>query len=246
MEAMSADVDDAKFSAPLQDDHIQNMVNDSLDSILRATITTALIVTLSFGALLSFGGAEFIDIIANSPGLIGMLGASVVIWVMLLSMQREREELNARVEGEIEALKVRERERLELDLDEFLEAVKDPLAKEVDSSGRLIYLTRGKSPRGMAIGGGAETFTPDMLAKDGWEVPAEHVGLEDKLTKAETVVVEADDIRAERAAKSWSKKEENDPELIEAGVKRLGDLVSTGHFGSPLASQDEAIDSDDA
>ena len=153
MEAMSADVDDAKFSAPLQDDHIQNMVNDSLDSILRATITTALIVTLSFGALLSFGGAEFIDIIANSPGLIGMLGASVVIWVMLLSMQREREELNARVEGEIEALKVRERERLELDLDEFLEAVKDPLAKEVDSSGRLIYLTRGKSPRGMAIGG---------------------------------------------------------------------------------------------
>jgi hypothetical protein len=243
---MAEDADEAPFSAPLQDDHIQSMVNDSLDSILRATITTALIVALSFGALLSFGGAGFVDAIANSPGLIGMLGATVVIWVMLLSLQRERKNLNVKVEIEIEALKERERERHELDLDELIEAVKDPLAKEGDSAGRLIYLTRGKSPKGIAIGGGAETFTPDMPTKDGWGVPAEHLGLEDKLTRAEVVVVEADEIRAEQAAKNWAESEANDPELIEAGVERLGDLVSTGHFGGPLDSRNEVNNSDEA
>ncbi len=245
MGAMSEDTDEAPFSAPLQDDHIKSMVNNSLDSILRATITSALLVALSFGALLSFGGDGVVAAIVVSPGLIGMLGATVVIWVMLLSMQREREELNARVEDEVEALKMRERARAEVDLDEFIEALKDPLAKRVDSSGRLIYLTRGKSPKGVAVGGGAESFTPDMPAKDGWEVPVEHVGLEDELTRAENVVVEADEARAERAGKNWAEKEANDPELIEAGVKRLGDLVSTGHFGGPLASQDEAGDSDE-
>ena len=59
----------------------------------------------------------------------------------------------------------------------------------------------------------------------------EHKGLEGELRKSHEVKVEADDIVAEQAQKSWEEAEKNDPELIEAGVERLGDLVGTGHFG---------------
>ena len=45
------------------------------------------------------------------------------------------------------------------------------------------------------------------------------------------VKIEADEIVAEEAQKAWEEAERNDPELIEAGVERLGDLVGTGHFG---------------
>ena len=63
------------------------------------------------------------------------------------------------------------------------------------------------------------------------EARPEYEGLEAGLTKSHEVKIEADEIVAEKAQKSWEESEKNDPELIEAGVERLGDLVGTGHFG---------------
>ena len=41
---------------------------------------------------------------------------------------------------------------------------------------------------------------------------------------------EADQRYAEHAQQRWEEAERNDPDLIEAGVKRLGDLVATDYF----------------
>ena len=58
-------------------------------------------------------------------------------------------------------------------------------------------------------------------AWDGMEAPLEH---------GEALRAEADERQAARAAERWAAQEAADPELIEAGVQRLGDLVATGHF----------------
>jgi len=55
-------------------------------------------------------------------------------------------------------------------------------------------------------------------------------GLEAPLEPGEALRAEADERQATRAAERWAAQEATDPELIEAGVKRLGDLVATGHF----------------
>ena len=90
-------------------------------------------------------------------------------------------------------------------------------------------MTRGKDERG---------FTPGILESDldsdrdikQAEDREEYHGLEDDLTVAQQVKAEADQRYAEHAQQRWEEAERNDPDLIEAGVKRLGDLVATDYL----------------
>ena len=90
-------------------------------------------------------------------------------------------------------------------------------------------MTRGKDERG---------FTPGILESDldasrditQAEDREEYHGLEDDLTVAQQVKAEADQRYAEHAQQRWEEAERNDPDLIEAGVERLGDLVATDYF----------------
>ena len=90
-------------------------------------------------------------------------------------------------------------------------------------------MTRGKDERG---------FTPGILESDldsnrditQAEDREEYHGLEDDLTVAQQVKAEADQRYAEHAQQRWEEAERNDPDLIEAGVNRLGDLVATDYF----------------
>ena len=90
-------------------------------------------------------------------------------------------------------------------------------------------MTRGKDERG---------FTPGILESDldsnrditQAKDREEYHGLEDDLTVAQQVKAEADQRYAEHAQQRWEEAERNDPDLIEAGVKRLGDLVATDYF----------------
>ena len=89
-------------------------------------------------------------------------------------------------------------------------------------------MTRGNDERG---------FTPGILES---ELDSEneyrtveddaYEGLEAELSVAQQVKAEADQRYAEHAQERWEKAEQNDPDLIEAGVKRLGDLVATDYF----------------
>ena len=90
-------------------------------------------------------------------------------------------------------------------------------------------MTRGNDERG---------FTPGILES---ELDAEneyrtvekddaYEGLEAELSVAQQVKAEADQRYAEQAQERWEKAEQSDPDLIEAGVKRLGDLVTTDYF----------------
>ena len=43
-------------------------------------------------------------------------------------------------------------------------------------------------------------------------------------------MAEANTARDEKAQEAWKLAEEQDPDLVEAGVEKLGDLVARGHF----------------
>ena len=90
-------------------------------------------------------------------------------------------------------------------------------------------MTRGKDERGFTPG----ILESDLDAKRDITVAQdreEYHGLEDDLTIAQQVKAEADQRYAEHAQQRWEQAERNDPDLIEAGVKRLGDLVATDYF----------------
>ena len=90
-------------------------------------------------------------------------------------------------------------------------------------------MTRGKDERGFTPGILESELDADQAITQA-EDREEYHGLEDDLTVAQQVKAEADRRYAEHAQQRWEEAERNDPDLIEAGVKRLGDLVATDFF----------------
>ena len=121
----------------------------------------------------------------------------------------------------------------ELELLLTLSSEDNEYAKDVDWMGREVYKTRGKDFRGPAEGQGADTFGEILPRVDAMTIRPEHEGIEGPLTEAEKMVEMANEISAEKALKDWETAEAADPELIEAGVDKLGDLVASGHYKGP-------------
>lgn len=106
------------------------------------------------------------------------------------------------------------------------------LSKERDKWGRVVYKTRGEDPRGPAEGAGADTIDSRMPRIDAMTPRPEFEGIEGELTEGEKLVREANVARDLKSQEAWEAAEKSDPELIEAGVEKLGDLVAKGHdFG---------------
>ncbi len=104
------------------------------------------------------------------------------------------------------------------------------LSKEQDEWGRVVYKTRGRDPKGPAEGSGADTIDARMPRIDAMTPRPEYEGIEDELTEGEKLMAEANVARDERAQDAWELAESQDPDLVEAGVEKLGDLVAQGHF----------------
>jgi len=121
----------------------------------------------------------------------------------------------------------------ELELLLTMTSEENEYAKDVDWMGREIYKTRGKDFRGPAEGRGADTFGEILPRVDAMTVRPEHEGIEGPLSKAEKMVERANEIAADKALKDWEEAEASDPELIEAGIDKLGDLVASGHYKGP-------------
>ena len=106
------------------------------------------------------------------------------------------------------------------------------LSKERDKWGRVVYKTRGEDPKGPAEGSGADTIDARMPRIDAMTPRPEFEGIEGELTEGEKLVQEANVARDLKSQEAWETAEKADPELIEAGVDKLGDLVAKGHdFG---------------
>jgi len=110
----------------------------------------------------------------------------------------------------------------------------DSIMNLAGTTSALEALLEGRGEGGeLAKEKGADTFEKSLSRVDAMTPRPELEGREGELTKSEKIVEEANIIAAEDAQKRWERSEANDPELIEAGVTKLGDLVARGHFGGP-------------
>ena len=89
---------------------------------------------------------------------------------------------------------------------------------------------RGSDEKGPAFDRSETTVDPAKQRVDPAIHEADYIGLEGDLGVAETLVEEANHRYAEEAQRQWAKSEARDMDNIEAGVKRLGDLVASGWF----------------
>ena len=216
-----------------------DMLKHRLDSEFQRTIfrIISLILTWLIGI---FSIYMLIDVepLVNQVGIPSSI-LFILLFPILLIIAWGAADHQRRVDSN-ESISETHHERVESDVDQIINnASNDPLAKEVSSSGGAIYRTRGKDPKGVAFGGGADTFDSKMPAIDGMDLKIEHEGLEAELERSTLIKVDADNVAAEISQTSWERAERNDPELIEAGVERLGDLVGQGHFGGPVPSNSE-------
>ena len=217
-----------------------DMLKHRLDSEFQRTIfrIISLILTWLVGI---FSIYMLIDVgpLLSEIGIVSAI-LFIVLFPILLVIAWGAADHQRRVDSSEHITEENDIGSLEYNVEQIVNEVSnDPLAKEVSSSGGAIYKTRGKDPNGVALGGGADTFDSNMPTIDGMELKIEHKGLEAELERSTLIKVEADNIAAEISQTSWETAERNDPELIEAGVERLGDLVGQGHFGGPVPTNSE-------
>ena len=90
--------------------------------------------------------------------------------------------------------------------------------------------TRGSDEKGPAFDEAEAAISASKQRVDPLLHEEDYVGLEGELRVAEQLVEEANQQYADEAQRQWDIAEARDMDNIEAGVKRLGDLVATGWF----------------
>ena len=89
---------------------------------------------------------------------------------------------------------------------------------------------RGADPSGPDWGKTDFEMGKEPVRRDAVVEGKKYEGMEGDLTSTEKMVEKANQEYADYAQKRWEKSEAEDPDLIEYGVERLGDLVRTDYF----------------
>ena len=178
---------------------------------------------LSFSlSILGFG----IGYLVFKQVLIGFIGSLVGQFLAIVDYIDRRSTANKWIEEMLS--------ELHIDIDDFegaltLERVLEQVNMQTIKVEKNPVRTRGKDVRGFT-GGVLESDLDEQQAIRPVSKHDVYADLEQDLTIAEQVKAEADKRYAEHAQQRWEEAERNDPDLIEAGVTRLGDLVTTDYF----------------
>ena len=180
-------------------------------------------LVLSFSlSILGFG----IGYLVFKQVLIGFIGSLVGQFLAIVDYIDHRSTANKWIEEMLS--------ELHIDIDDFegaltLERVLEQVNMQTIEVEKNPVRTRGKDVRGFT-GGVLESDLDEQQAIRPVSKHDVYADLEQDLTVAEQVKAEADKRYAEHAQQRWEEAERNDPDLIEAGVTRLGDLVTTDYF----------------
>jgi hypothetical protein len=180
-----------------------------------------LVLSLSLG-ILGFG----IGYIIFNKLLIGFIGSLVGQFLAIVDYIDRRSTANKWIEEMLSDLHI--------DIDNFegaltLEHILEQMNMQTLDVEKNPVRTRGKDSRGFT-GGVIESELDKEQAIRPVSKHDQYADLEQDLTIAEQIKAEADKRYGEHAQKRWEEAERNDPDLIEAGVRRLGDLVTTDFF----------------
>ena len=110
----------------------------------------------------------------------------------------------------------------------YLEHLSDWIATDLEEINPT--RTRGSDPLGPDWGKTDFKLGHDPQRRDAIVQGEKYSGMEGDLTSTEKMVADANRKYATMAQKRWEIAEANDPDLIEYGVEKLGDLVRTDYF----------------
>jgi hypothetical protein len=96
--------------------------------------------------------------------------------------------------------------------------------------------TRGSDPSGPDWGKTDFKLGQEPQRRDAIVQGEKYSGMEGDLTSTEKMVADANTKYAAMAQKRWEIAEANDPDLVEYGVEKLGDLVKTDYFDNNAES----------
>ena len=118
------------------------------------------------------------------------------------------------------------------DEEERLVAYREHLTEWVASGIETVnpVRTRGDDPSGPDWGKTDFKMGQAPVRRDAVVEGEKYEGLEGELSDGEKMVEAANIEYAEMAQKRWETAEANDPDLVEYGVEKLGDLVRTDYF----------------
>ena len=175
-----------------------------------------------------FEGIEISRILRGLAVLAGF--AFVMLWLV----RHQKKTLQERLGALLASIEFGWDELHGLDLN-TAEADHLHLAFSATTLGRITtnesYLrTRGSDEKGPAFDEVEAAINASKQRVDPLLHEEDYVGLEGDLRVAEQLVEEANQQYADEAQRQWDIAEAQDMDNIEAGVKRLGDLVATGWF----------------
>ena len=175
-----------------------------------------------------FEGIEISRILRGLAVLAGF--AFVMLWLV----RHQKKTLQVRLGALLASIEFGWDELHGLDLN-TAEADHLHLAFSATTLGRITtnesYLrTRGSDEKGPAFDEAKAAINANKQRVDPMLHEEDYVGLEGDLRVAEQLVEEANQQYANEAQRQWDLAEAQDMDNIEAGVKRLGDLVATGWF----------------
>ena len=164
---------------------------------------------------------------------IGLAGALVAILFVLFWRVRQRNTLQERLTKLLDSVEFGWEELHGLDLNpseaDHLHMAFSTTAGRI-ATNEIQLRPRGSDEKGPAFDRSETPVDPAKQRVDPAIHEADYIGLEGDLGVAETLVEEANHRYAQEAHRQWAKAEARDMDNIEAGVKRLGDLVASGWF----------------
>ena len=110
----------------------------------------------------------------------------------------------------------------------YIEHLSEWIATDLDEFNPV--RTRGSDPSGPDWGKTDFKLGHEPKRRDAITQGEKYSGMEGDLTSTEKMVADANIQYAAMAQKRWEIAEANDPDLIEYGVEKLGDLLKTDYF----------------
>ena len=151
--------------------------------------------------------------------------ASGAIFILLGMMLYQNEETFAQKYDMTHILDIDDREER---YQAYIEHLEDWIAKDIEEINPV--RSRGSDPSGPDWGKTDFKLGQDPKRRDAIDEGEKYSGMEGDLTPGEKMVADANTKYAKMAQNRWERAEAKDPDLIEYGVERLGDLVRTDYF----------------
>ena len=203
-------------------------MHESIRELKRLKITNFLFqMSVVFGTLIVFAGI-FMGLRMENPFSIGphsIMILSGFILVLVVNLVSKMENTFAQKYHMTHILDIdNKQERYEA----YLEHLSNWIASDMEQINPV--RGRGTDPSGPDWGKTDFEMGKEPVRRDAIVEGQKYQGMEGELTSTEKMVEKANQEYADYAQKRWEKSESEDPDLIEYGVERLGDLVRTDYF----------------